>query len=395
MKRQETNMKRNTAFTLVELLVVIAIIGMLVALLLPAVQAAREAARRMTCANNLSQLSLALHNFHDAHNRFPASSFDANLRSIRNVHQQNHRSLFPLLLPFMEQLALYDRLIGDDTGTTDVGLASLICPSDGTGNTHAARTSPFSNYRANRGDMVGIDFYYEVRGNDHGVGRVYLNMPRSWARAYRHVGSIQTVTSGLTNTLAFSEGLIGRENRGETYRDTIASRPADYTVAPDNCLAVRGRGGFFLDGTTGSGGWLGRNIWSREQGQYGFYALLPPNSSSCAQLTAADSIATLIALGAPAVPLPPSTDPDFPYRQDYDVFALVSASSNHPGGVNVSFLDRSTRFVPNSINTANLSRGVTGSGASPPDYPIHNGTRFSYGVWAELGAVNSREAVSL
>jgi len=389
-------MKRHAAFTLVELLVVIAIIGMLVALLLPAVQAAREAARRMTCNNNLGQLTLALHNFHDAHNRLPASTFDPNLRNIRG-YQQNHRGLFPLLLPFMEQSTLFDRIIGDEEGTTNVGLASLLCPSDGTGTTHAARNSPFSNYRACRGDMVGVDFYYIVRdpvpdNAVHPYQRRQVNMPRSWARAHDHVGSFQIVTSGLSNSIAFSEGLIGRESSGSTYRDTVVDRPAHYTVAPDNCSAVRDRGGFFIDGTTGRGGdsWLGRNIWSSQQRQYAFYALLPPNSPSCAD---GSTLETLIALDVPAVLPDLRTDPAY-YGLNYDYFALVSASSNHPGGVNVSFLDRSTRFVPNAVNTRNLHRAVNSNGASPPDYPIDGEGRFSFGVWAELGAVNSREAVS-
>jgi len=375
-------MKRNTAFTLVELLVVIAIIGMLVALLLPAVQAAREAARRMTCNNNLSQLTLAIHNFHDNYNRFPASSFDPNLRN------NNHRGLFPLLLPFMEQSVLFDRIIGDDSGVTDVRLDSLLCPSDGVGRT---RNRAFSNYRACRGDMVGIDFFYYESTNADGetvTRRRQLNMPRSWARAYDYVGSIPIVTSGLSNTIAFSEGLVASDNNtADTYRNSVADRQAHYTVAPDPCNRLRGRGGFYAGegAITGRGGdgWLGRNIWSREQRQYGFYALLPPNSPSCADT---ETLSTLSALGVDAIPLAS------PYSQDYDLYALVSASSNHPGGVNVSFLDRSTRFIPDSINTERLDRGANGNGAAPPDYPGFSG---GYGVWAELGAVNSRETVTL
>jgi prepilin-type N-terminal cleavage/methylation domain-containing protein len=95
--------KRSRGFTLVELLVVIAIIGVLVSLLLPAVQAAREAARRMSCTNNLKQIGLAMHNFHDTNNRLPSNVRPDAVSTVR-VRWATY------VLPFMEQTPLYDRI---------------------------------------------------------------------------------------------------------------------------------------------------------------------------------------------------------------------------------------------------------------------------------------------
>jgi len=114
------NLRRKNAFTLVELLVVIAIIGMLIALLLPAVQAAREAARRMTCSNHLKQFGLAVHNFHDAYKRLPPgaivvtrSPWTAGLPEIAQGDPNGFTggvtpSFWVFILPYMEQTALYD-----------------------------------------------------------------------------------------------------------------------------------------------------------------------------------------------------------------------------------------------------------------------------------------------
>lgn len=106
--REGGNMR---GFTLVELLVVIAIIGVLIALLLPAVQAAREAARRMQCTNHLKQFGLGIHNFHDTRNGLPPS-----------VMSYYRMSIFPILYPYMEQNAAYDKIVStpnSDGDTTD------------------------------------------------------------------------------------------------------------------------------------------------------------------------------------------------------------------------------------------------------------------------------------
>jgi prepilin-type N-terminal cleavage/methylation domain-containing protein len=101
---------KRSGFTLVELLVVIAIIGILIALLLPAVQAAREAARRLQCTNNMKQMGLALHNYHDTYKAMPWMRGPSNdgTRNTRPLGNEQTIGAFMHILPFLEQGPLYD-----------------------------------------------------------------------------------------------------------------------------------------------------------------------------------------------------------------------------------------------------------------------------------------------
>jgi len=112
-------MKRKSGFTLVELLVVIAIIGVLVALLLPAVQAAREAARRMQCGNNVKQLSLSLQNYHDTFNYMPYGSRNRSTVSPYTTSNGYGTSWLVATLPFCEQRPLFDKLASADIAGYD------------------------------------------------------------------------------------------------------------------------------------------------------------------------------------------------------------------------------------------------------------------------------------
>ena len=107
---------RYKAFTLVELLVVIAIIGILIALLLPAVQAAREAARRMSCTNNLKQLGLGLHMYHDVHKTLPIGWLGFDSSGKPHFEGDPGWAWSARILPFIEQQSLYDNLIYESAG---------------------------------------------------------------------------------------------------------------------------------------------------------------------------------------------------------------------------------------------------------------------------------------
>src|SRR6202051_2309198 len=128
------------AFTLIELLVVIAIIGVLIGLLVPAVQQVREAAARAQCANNLKQIGLALHSYHDGNKKFPPGYVDGNTNSASTPDNDVGPGWgwASFLLPFLEQNAVYNQInfnvgvgIGVNTQISQQSLTIFECPSDG------------------------------------------------------------------------------------------------------------------------------------------------------------------------------------------------------------------------------------------------------------------------
>ncbi len=190
--------RRKNGFTLVELLVVIAIIGILIALLLPAVQAAREAARRMNCSNNLKQFGLAIHNYHAARNCFPPGAITADLKDVTGLHVA--------LLPYFEQGIIGDRVLSVESvyGGTNLDLGTLevscfTCPSDAARNQDSLNSNlQVTNYAGVMGpgrDGNQVTAEQGLCGNYFTDGVFY-----PWSRT--RVGDI---VDGTSKTLAVGE----------------------------------------------------------------------------------------------------------------------------------------------------------------------------------------------
>lgn len=209
MFRNPHAQSRNRGFTLVELLVVIAIIGILVALLLPAIQAAREAARRTECSNKLKQISLALHNYHDTHNRFPPGSIVSSNACPLPSAARRGAPWSVLTLPYLEQTSRHENFnfLGTFAGNANessntnepqqiIPNATFQCPSD----PNAKSSEPNSNYRGVQGG--GPEGQASCTTGSASNYRLFFNNGVLYLNSSVRIGDI---LDGTTNTFLVGE----------------------------------------------------------------------------------------------------------------------------------------------------------------------------------------------
>jgi type II secretory pathway pseudopilin PulG len=355
---------------LVELLVVIAIIGVLIALLLPAVQAAREAARRMQCSNKLKQIGIAVHHYHDNYNSLPSGRPIAPVASNLDL---GGWSLCVWILPFIEQSAAYSTLtshniFGDSNYSNPGGTPStpdsnvntmlrskydfLLCPSDANSSRKTATEAGYTNYVYSSGDYTVHTTSFNGRNRGpFGIGK--------WL-------GLNAINDGTSNTLFFSERVINNTS-GRGIKESIAysvtnvfsgtgDGSCETNFRPLLCLNTKDKNEY---STTlapsihngGGGRWYNvatYRVWTN--------TILQPNAPSC-------------------------------HSNNNGGYPIINPpTSYHSGGVNVVRADASGGFISETVDAGTLSssgNNCVSSGESP------------FGVWGAFGSIDGNESKGL
>ena len=400
MKKNSTHCR--PAFTLVELLVAIAIIGMLIGLLLPAVQAARSTAQRMQCTNHMKQLGLALHNYHDTKNAFPAGTYRYGGSSTRKGQKI-------AILPFIEQGVLYDQYL--DVPVTDnnpysttqpltptiftIWIEIYLCPSD------AGRSAPRygvygrpTNYRESYGDWPSY--------GDSTWGRHKTPNPRGFYSTHHsstfdpqrsETRTVSSIRDGTSNTIAMSEALIGIAANSTTKNRSIFGTLVDSVSAMGNpvtnpgsaavtsptavadikaCWDTMGPNKRYRDSIADSRLWsdrAGRSWGDSQTWRSGFMTIFPPNNGpNCLAGTISG------------------------FDQSLNI---STASSYHRGGVNCLLIDGAVRFISDMIDSRSSNIPADYSVPSEMTTLVVDDGPSSFGVWGALGSIAGGESVSV
>ena len=375
-------MKKNSvfaAFTLIELLVVIAIIGIMMGLLLPAVQSARESTRRMACANNLKQYALALHMYHDVNNSFPAGRSGPTTTTVTansNPDTNRYHTWGPAVyvLPYMEQAARY----GEYNAIVNGVIHSQIPPAFYISGIQAE----YANFFGERIPAFECPSDPEARKPGYADGQwgtIYQNARNSYVHSFgdlynnNHTIAANANTRGMFGNriwFGFSDCTDGSSNT------IILSETA--TTPYDDCDLIRG-GIQYVSGLSSNAGkcydlWVdaytmkpgllsgthvktqrGMFIFDGRVAIAGFTTIVPPNGPSCQALNS--------------------------YSH-----GIFPPTSHHPGGVNGAFADGVVKWIPDNINTdkvIGVAAPTTAGGPSP------------FGVWGALGTRQGGESKSL